>query len=68
MKLLGGLAASIFRSRSSGRNATLHDARRGSLQTIQVIIIIEVYLTRVKHVDYWSPSSFHNGLPTTLKL
>ena len=25
---------------------------------------IELYSTRVKHIDYWSPSSFHNGPPT----
>ena len=29
-----------------------------------LVIIIELYLTRVKHIDYWSPSSFHNGPPT----
>ena len=29
-----------------------------------LIIIIELYLTRVKHIDYWSASSFHNGPPT----
>ena len=25
------------------------------------IIIIELYLTRVKNTDYWSPSSFHTN-------
>ena len=29
-----------------------------------IIITLELYLTRVKHIDYWSPSSFHNGPPT----
>ena len=27
-------------------------------------LLIELYLTRVKHIDYWSPSSFPNGPPT----
>ena len=31
-----------------------------------IIIIIELYLTRVKNIDYWSPSSFHNGPPLSL--
>ena len=35
------------------------------LTIIIIIEIIELYLTRVKHIDYWSPSSFHNGPPTT---
>ena len=29
-----------------------------------IIALTELYLTRVKNIDYWSPSSFHNGPPT----
>ena len=34
------------------------------MMMMMMMMIIELYLTRVKYIDYWLPSSFYNGPPT----